>query len=246
MAPMPPKEISLPFVKKEHVAADAYEFFFDRRAVNFDFSAGQYIRMFLDIPQPDERGITRLFSLTTAPQEKRYLSITTRIMQSMFKKTLASLQPGAFVRFFGPMGRFMLEETDTRPRIFIAGGIGVTPFRSMLRYAIMAQLTTPIMLFASYKSVEDGIYYQEFSSFMKEHSWFRYIPTITQPKQSDNHWDGLTGRLTQTMLLKNIPNFKQSVYYIAGPMNMVDSQIDMLAAMGIPPEQIKKEKFTGY
>src|SRR5438309_1255036 len=102
-----PNEFQLPFVKKEQVSSDAYTFYFDRKAFPaFSFLPGQWIRTTLPIAEPDDRGNSRSFSISSSPLNTQFLTITTRVIQSAFKKTLVNLPQGIPVQFFGPAGRF--------------------------------------------------------------------------------------------------------------------------------------------
>lgn len=262
--PIPPKDFILPFVRKEQVAKDAWTFYFDRvkrdsaGPEDFDFLPGQYIRMTFDIMEPDERGTGRFFSITSSPLNKEYLTITTRILQSAFKKTLASLSPGTDVKFFGPVGRFLLDEDDKRPRIFLAGGIGITPFHSMLTYASEKNLLLPITLFVSFSTVEEIVFYDELQKISEDHPNIKVIYTVTRPEvipsaafstagESEiDVWTGETGRISVDLIKKYAPDFVSSLFYISGPPMMVDAMLALVKEMGVPDEQVKKEKFVGY
>lgn len=241
-----PSAFSLPFLKNEQVAKDAYAFYFDTSAHPFSFLPGQYIRMILPLESPDERGNRRLFSLAYSPLEKKYLRIITRVIQSSFKKALLELQPGTPVNFWGPAGRFVLDEQEVTPKVFLAGGIGVTPFISMLEYATQKRLTTPLTLFVSFSSPEDCIYYAQFIEYTKEYSQIKIVYTITRPDATAS-WKGEIGRISETMIRKYVHDAAtSSLYYISGPDLMVDAMESIVMGMGVPEDLIRKEIFTGY
>ncbi len=239
-----PEEFFLPFVKKEQVAKDAFAFYFDRSKQAFDFIAGQYIRITLPHQNPDERGITRLFSIVSPPYDKQNLIITTRIIQSSFKKTLYNVTPDTQVKFFGPMGVFVLKEEEHNPRVFLAGGIGITPFHSMLLYANEKKLQFPITFFASFSTPEDVIFQQELESIAKQNPNIKVIYTVSHPENSS--WQGEKGRISEELIKKYVQNMSEPTYYIAGPPAMVLAMEELVKGMGVAQEQIKKEQFVGY
>lgn len=239
-----PSEFKTPFIRKEQLAKDAYGFYFQKPA-NFSFSPGQYVRVTLDIQNPDERGNSHFFSLAISPSAKE-IRIVTRIVQSTFKKTLAALTQGNLVQFFGPVGRFTFDETTPRPHVLLAGGIGITPFLSMVPYVVEKKLTIPITLFVSFSTVEDAIYYEELSQLSKKSKMIQIIYTITQPENSIKQWTGETGRISKELIEKYVQNYSNSLFMIAGPPAMVSAMEELVKSMGVAVEQIRKESFSGY
>lgn len=243
---MQPKEFTLPFLEKTQLTADTYEFCFDRTQADITFLPGQYIRMNLPHDNADERGVTRLFSITTSTMNTKELCITTRVIQSSFKKSLLALTSGKPITFFGPFGRFTLDEADTRPRIFLAGGIGITPFLSMLRTIRDKNLPLAATVFVSLKTPEEMIFKDEMEQLTKDLQTVKVVYTITRPEASHTTWLGETGRLNQTIIAKHVPDWKSALFYMSGPPAMVDAMDEMVQEMGLPLEQLRKEKFTGY
>ncbi len=228
------------------MALDAYAFYFDRKNEDFDFLPGQYIRMMLSISNPDERGNSRLFSIVSSPLEKDYLMITTRIIQSSFKQELVKLPEGSMVKFFGPMGKFTLTEDEMEPRVFLAGGIGITPFHSMIRYVAQKNLPVSIYLFVSFSTIKELIFYKELSQIAIEKPNIKIIYTITHPKESQDNWQGEIGRISDTLIKKYVLDIQKPIYYIAGPPKMVEAMVLMVSQMGISADKIRKENFSGY
>lgn len=241
-----PRVFQLPFIKKEQVSKDAYAFYFDRTKAQFNFLPGQYIRITLPQEHPDDRGIRRFFSLITSPADRQYIGIATRIIQSSFKRALASLAPGTSVEFFGPTGRFIFDEKETQPHILLAGGIGITPFRSMLLYATEKNLTVPITLFASFSTVEDVLFKNELEELTKNNQNIKLIYTVTKPEDSTASWNGETGRISEDLIKKYVADFSNALFYVVGPAAMVVAMEEMVKQMGIPTERIRKETFVGY
>lgn len=239
-----PQSFVLPFLHKVQVAKDTYSFFFDRTKHDFSFIPGHYIRITLPHENQDDRGSTRLFSLVTSPNNTKELAITTRVLQSSFKHALANLIPGTEVQFFGPMGRFLLDETISSPLVFLAGGIGLTPFHAMLTYANEKNLQNNITFIVSFSTVEEVAYKEEFEQIAQRHPNIKIIYTVTQ--SSTSSWQGETGRISAEMIKKYVQNVLQPLYYIVGPPKMAEAMEGIVKEMGVPMEQIKKEQFVGY
>lgn len=230
----------LPFLKHMQVAQNTYSFFFDRSQTSFDFLPGQYIRMTLPHPNPDNRGTGRYFTIASSPLEKKYLMVTTKMVQSTFKETLHSLTRGKEVHFFGPMGKFVLDEKDTAPRAFISGGVGITPFHSMLTYVAKKKLNLPITLIAYFKNADEVIFYDELMKIKKLHQNLHIIYLL----QKAANWKGETGSITQKLVKKYIPNFHDVHFSVVGSPNMVANTREVLEELKI--RTIKTEDFTGY
>jgi len=239
-----PQNFSLPLVRNEQVNRDVMSFYFDRtKNPSYDFLPGQYNRVIIPSVQNDPRGTSRMFSIASSPLEKEYLMITTKISQSPFKQTLNSLQTGGSVDFFGPIGRFVYDETDTRHHVFLAGGIGLTPFRSMIMYAASKNLATPITMVVSFSTVEEFIYFDELTKISADHKNIKIIYTVTRPESS---WTGQTGRISTDMIIKYIPDFQNCPFYICGSAKVTVALEEIVKSMNISEENIKKEEFPGY
>lgn len=235
----------LPFIKKEEVAHNTYTFYFDRSQNSFDYIPGQYLYMTLPHNNPDERGTSRYFTIASSPREKKYLMITTKLIRSTFKETLHRLKPKDEVQFFGPMGWFLLPKDEQVEKVFLAGGIGITPFHSLLHTVVDEQLATPMTLFASFRKREDVLFYDSLQEIERKNKQIRVIYTLTQEK-SFPEWKGETGRISQELVTKYISDLHKKVFYIVGAPRMVAETRAMLLKAGIPDEQIQVEDFTGY
>jgi len=238
-----PKEFYLPFIKKEKIAKDTYSFYWDSTNLDLDFLPGQYVRMTLDIKNPDNRGSSRSFTIASSPLEKQHIMITTKIIKSSFKKRLMTLKPQELVKFFGPMGGFVLNEEEKNDRVFLAGGIGITPFHSMIIYANAKKLSIPITLVVSFSSVEDLVFYEELSNIAKENSYIKTIYTITHPNVQ---WKSEIGRVSEGLIKKYVPDIFKPLYCIVGPPAMVAAIEETVRKMGVSNERIFIENFTGY
>lgn len=229
----PPQSFNSQLIKKEQLTRDTYSFYFERPST-FEFVPGQYIKMFLPIENPDDRGASRFFSLPSSPTERDHLMITTRILQSSFKKTLAALPIGAKVQMRGPHGTFVLDEKDARPNIYLAGGIGITPARSMLVYLRDKDLAIPFTLMVSFSNSDEIIFQDELNSLSNEFRKIVYVVTSEE------------GRIDEEKIKKNVPDLLDSLFYISGPAGFVAAIEKLVKSMGAPDENVKTEDFPGY
>jgi len=173
----------------------------------------------------------------------RQASMTAFGICSSFKKKLLGLKMGDMVKFFGPMGGFILNEEEKNPRVFLAGGIGITPFHSMITYAYSKNLSIPITLIVSFSSVEDLAFHEELSNIAKENSYIKTIYTITHPNVQ---WKGETGRISEGLIKKYVQDIFKPQYFIVGPPAMVAAIEEVVRNMGAVNEKIFIENFTGY
>lgn len=208
------------------------------------FEAGQYV--YITLPKlnyPDERGETRHFTISNSPTEENEIKITTRIRQeSGYKKTLDELPIGSIVEGRGPQGTFVfpdIHESKSLNLVFIAGGIGITPFRSMIKYAIDSKINTPIYLIYS-NSDSDFTFRSELDSWQKENNFLKieYIDTSVVGRI-----DILKTKYILDQWSLAIDNFTA---WVVGPNAFVNAVEEILEDLNILEDNIKSEKFTGY
>lgn len=217
----------------------------------FTYKAGQYMYWTLpELKYPDSRGSIRHFTLSSSPTED-FLSITIRIREeSGYKKTLDEAQPDYEVIARGPEGVFILEdENTTLPQIMIAGGIGITPFRSMAKYAADKGLPIPIHIIYSNSIPEEIAFRKEFDELMVKNPNLKITHTVTKPEESKEPWTGFTGRINEELIRKLIPDtrhLKSGIFWLCGPPPMVSALEEVLEKLQVPQDKIKIEKFTGY
>ncbi len=241
---MTPSKFTVRFLKKVQRTYDVHSFYF-QRPDGYEFTAGQYNRWIIPIENPDERGNSRYFTISSAPYEKEHLMLTTKINISSFKRTLLTFQPGQEIEIFGPLGVFTLSDPSLH-HVFIAGGIGVTPYHSMIMESSMNTWTSPITLFSSFSTVEDIVFHEDFNQVEKSKSWFKYYPTVTKPEESKQPWSGLTGRIDKNVIEKYVADIPNCIFYFCGPPAMVDALQKITEELHIAEDRIKIEKFTGY
>lgn len=229
--------------KKEEVADDTYAFYWEVPE-DFTFKAGQFAEFTLiDPPQTDEEGNTRVFSFVHSPYENEVVTAT-RLRDSAFKQTLHDLEEGTEVTFEGPFGGFTLHKTESTPAVFVIGGIGITPVRSMIAQALNEGTDHDITLLYSNKTPKDAPFLEEFEQMAKEHDNFKFVPVMTRTNKDE--WDGENGHIDADMLKRHVSDVAKPIYYLSGPANMVQAMKDMLVEAGANEDNIRLEEFSGY
>jgi ferredoxin-NADP reductase len=202
------------------------------------------LRLF-DPPETDDEGGVRNFSIASAPGEPD-LMIATRMRDTAFKRVLKTMPLGTEVRIAGPFGSLTLPHNAARPAVFLAGGIGITPFRSMLRQAAEQKLPHHLFLFYSNRRPEDAAFLEELEELEKENSNYKFIGTMTELPRSNRVWRGETGYINQEMLAKYIGDLAAPIYYIAGPPDLVAAMEQTLSDAGVNSDDVRAEEFAGY
>jgi len=238
-------EYLFPLKGRQMIAEGTMAFTFDTTDSNFSFRAGQYIDMTLiDPPQTDSEGNTRTFSISSPPSKPGSIMITTRIRGSAFKNNLLSMPLGTKVKIKGPMGSFVLHSHVERPAMFVVGGIGITPVRSIVMDALERNLSTPLYLFYSNANPQTTAFLSEFEDLATHYPNFHFIPTITDVK--DDRWTYETGRIDEAMIKKHLPNASAALAYIVGPPAMVAAMIAVVHKVGVVEDSVRTEEFAGY
>ena len=265
-----PPQIELTLMEKDKVnGTDVVSFKFSKdnddqiNNKTLNYNAGQFA--FFDIGQVynDPKGPIRHFTISSSPTEN-FIMLTTRIRDSPYKKRLSTLEKGAKVSFRGPEGQFVLHQDYSKYTVFISGGIGVTPFRSMIKYATDMQLPLPIIMFDSNRDRNNILFKKEFDDWASINKNLKIIYTISEKEEEEeeqqqhneqsplstaNDWKGEYGRIDKVMILKYVDTnvLNNSIFYICGPPNMLKAMQTLLQEdLEIPKERIKVEEFTGY
>ncbi len=226
----PHHKLFLNLKEKRELVPGTIEFSF-ARPNNFSFLAGQYLEWTLPHKNPDNRGTRRYFTIASSPTEED-LKLGVRMARengSTFKNALANLEPGAHMVATQLSGDFVLPTDQTKKLVFIAGGIGVTPFRSILKYLADKNEKRDIVLFYAVTDEKDIVYKDLFKNI-------KFIPVIT-PKQ---------GFITEQMIKKEVPDYKERMFYLSGPNSMVDSYKELIKKLGIPNKSIITDYFPGF
>jgi ferredoxin-NADP reductase len=146
----------------------------------------------------------------------------------------------------GPFGWMTLPRNSTRPAVLLAGGIGITPFRSLVWSEAESLSARELFLFYSVRVPEEAAFLEELQDMEQHNNRYKFICTVTQPKKSRMAWRGETGRISIELLSKWILDLTRPIYYIAGPPAMVTGVRQMLIGAGVAEEDIRAEEFYGY
>jgi ferredoxin-NADP reductase len=240
---MPPCKTVLK--ERKTLCADTMAFYLERPDA-FEFEAGQFANFtLLASAHRDLKGSTRAFSIASAPHE-RSLMIAMRMRATAFKRSLNSLPIGTEVLLQGPYGWMTLPKKGDRPVVLLAGGIGITPFRSLVWHAAESLSPRKILLFYSVRIPEEAAFVEELQEMEHYNDRYKLICTVTQPEKARTPWRGETGRISIDILSKWIPDLSVPIYYIAGPPGMVAGVGQMLVGAGISEQDIRAEEFAGY
>lgn len=234
---------NIKLVKKETVANNTMAFYFEKPQ-DFIFRAGQFVDYTLiNPPETDEEGNTRGFSLVQAPFEP-YIVAAARMRDTAFKRVLKDLPIGTEVKLDGLFGNFTLHKNEATPAVFIAGGIGVTPVRSIIAQATHDQTQHKIVLMHSSRTPEDLPFLEEFRQLTRENPNFIYVPVASGSASDD--WDGERGHIDGEMIKKYVSDLSVPIYYLSGPEGMVKATRQLLIDIGADEDNIRTEEFSGY
>ena len=227
------------------VAAGTMAFHFEKPE-NFTPIAGQYCDFTLIHPnENDDEGSVRSFTLASAPYEDS-LFIATRMRDTAFKRVLKSLDSGSSILMDGPNGDLVLgAETDV-PAVFLTGGIGITPVRSMVKQALFERSPRQLIAFYSNRKPEDAPFLEELAKAAAKHENFTFVPTMTDYDTSATNWEGETGLITASLLQRHIEDINHAIYYISGPPSLVAAMRQLLKDLGIAEDKVHAEDFLGY
>jgi ferredoxin-NADP reductase len=245
ISPPPPRQrFSLPFLDSRAETPTAMTFRFSTRGSGFEFRSNQAIRLQLTGIH-DPWGSARLFSLSSSPTETEAISITAKMTGSPFKDGLKRLRPAGHVEVVGPLGDLIYD--PTRPTLMIAGGIGITPFRGMIRFAVDTGAKEPIVLLYSARTPEEFAFRSELDSLARLHPDLRIHYTVTRPDEGGTRWRGRVGRIDEPMIRDAVGSLDRPNYLVVGLPEMVESTVRMLEGrLGIPEDRINWEPFRGY
>ena len=233
------------FKGSEQIADGTMAFHFEKPG-GFDFKAGQAIDLVLRAPAVNDVLPARhTFSIVSAPHENG-LTIATRMRGSPFKQAMSALAVGAEVELEGAFGSLTLHNDRKRPAIMIAGGIGITPFVSILRQAAKEQLAQSFVLIYSNRRPQDAAFLAELQALEEGMANFQLIATMTQIGQSKQAWSGPTGQIDTSLLTHVTASRLAAIYYLAGPPLFVEAMQDLLNETGVEDDDIRSEGFYGY
>lgn len=232
-----PQEITVPI---KEIIIRAYKVKSFRVAVDApDFKAGQ----FLSVTLKSDPALKRYLSISSSPTEGGYLEFTKKITESDFSRTLDSLSPGDEVTINYPMGKFTFDESY--PKIaFLSGGIGITPIRSMCKYAADKEIHTDIILLYANGTIKDIAFRDDFERMQRQYPSLKVVHVLCEP---DKGFVCVTGRINQGVIRENIPDYGERKFYLCGPPAMVEAMKKILSAeLQVDADRIITENFQGY
>ena len=241
-----PKEtLILKLRDKIRLSVDNYEFTFISPH-KLAFAPGQYMEWTLGHDKSDSRGNRRYFTLASAPTENILrLGIKFPKNPSTFKKAMLAMKRDSTIVAAQLSGDFVLPRNPRQKLVFIAGGIGVTPFRSMIKHMLDTRQRRPVVLYYSVKTADEVIYRDVFDQAASELG-IKVIYSLTDTEHVPHTWTGRTGRVTLDHLQTDVPDYKNCQFFISGPDAMVDGFRENLRSLGVQPGQIKTDYFAGF
>jgi ferredoxin-NADP reductase len=204
-----------------------------------DFKAGQFLLVKLQ----DDSGLKKYLSISSSPTEKCYLEFTKKLTESDFSKTLDNLKAGDQVTIQYPFGKFILDESF--PKIaFLSGGIGITPIRSICKYAVDKDLGSDIALIYANRSVKDVVFKEDFDAMMKGYPRLRVVHVLCETEPG---FKCSVGRITAGLIKQEISDYSERKFYLCGPPPMVEAMRKLLfEELKVAPDLIITENFQGY
>jgi ferredoxin-NADP reductase len=231
-------------VGRELVAEGTMAFRF-AKPEDWTYRAGQFVDItLLDPPETDAEGNTRGFSVSSAPSEG-VIMITTRLRDTAFKRVLQTMPLGTAVKIEGPFGDLRLHHA-ARPAVVLTGGIGITPFRSILLETIRTGgLPYRIVVFYANRRPQDAAFLGELTKLERDDAQLTFLPTMTALDAADV-WEGERGHIDASMLGRHLAGVANPIYYLTGPPGMVHALRTMLVEASVDEDDIRTEEFTGY
>jgi ferredoxin-NADP reductase len=238
-------EYRMTLVDRQQIAFGTMAFWFEPDDGYFEFRAGQHVDLVFARPQQGcETDNFRTFSLASCCQEKKSIMIATRMRKTIFKSALQAAALGTKFVVSRARGSFTLHKDVTRPAVFLAGGIGIAPIRSILQHAAQERLGHQLYLFYSNRTTDDAAFLEELESLGAQNHNFIFVPTVTG--QRTLGWPYEKGHINHEMLKRYLAGLEGPVYYIAGPSGMVNAMTSLLSSAGVSEDDIKTEEFGDY
>ena len=238
-------DYQMTLVDRQRIARGTMTFWFDTNGSDYDFRAGQHADFaFLHPSVGDESDNLRTFSLANSPHDKGLVMIAMRMRETGFKTALMSAALGTKFRVSRPRGSFTLHKDFSRPAVFLAGGIGITPVRSILGWAAQERMPHKLYLFYSNREAVDAAFLDEFEALTTQNPRFTLIPTITRLTYSA--WRYEVGHIDRRLLSRYVTGLDRPIFYIAGPSGMVTAMTDLLRSFDMSEDDLRTEEFGDY
>jgi len=239
-----PAQYVLPLIGSYRETPTAMTFRFSTEKTEFRYRSNQFVR--LALPEvADPWGPMRSFSLSSSPSESGHIAITCRISDTPFKQALAAMKAGETAVVYGPLGAFLFDLQ--RPAVFLAGGIGITPLRGMIRFAHDNAFQHTMVLLYTSRIPEEFVFRSELDALAKSNDHLRVHYSVTRPQDATTPWEGHTGRISRPWIEETTHHLRNPQYYVCGLPEMVSDMVSLLQGpMGIPGEYVDYEVFRGF
>jgi len=239
-----PRSYELPLIDRRVETPSSMTFRFSTEGADFAYRSNQAVRLVLPAVE-DPWGPGRMFSLSSSPTEAGAIAVTAKITDTPFKQALRALRVGERVRVFGPLGDLLYD--PSRPALMLAGGIGITPFRGMLRYAADTGGKQPIVLLYSARVPEEFAFRNELDHLARSHASIDVRYTVTRPEESKSAWTGRTGRIGEEWIREALERLDRPKAYVVGLPGMARETLSVLRdRLGFLEDDLEYEYFMGY
>ncbi len=209
------------------------------RPVGFDFKPGQFMIVTI---RSDGKELVHPFSISSSPTDGDFIEFTKKLTANEYSMRLRAMKSGDWTRVDGPYGSFTCECEYGRI-LFLAGGIGITPFYSIIKYCTDKGLPTSLVLIYGCRSENEVAFKKELEDLQVKNPNFRLIPVLSEPSPS---WSGKAGFVTADLIKQEVPDFKDRIFYACGPPAMITAMQKVVAALGMAETQLRLESFVGH
>lgn len=240
----PKYKLFLKLKNKISIATDTVDFVFEPKQ-KFAFSPGQYMEWTFPHRHADSRGNRRYFTIASSPTEEDLrLGIKFYVNGSSYKKAMLTMTDNTPIIGAQVRGDFILPKDPNKKLVFIAGGIGITPFRSMIKYLIDTNQPRPIILLYANKTVDEIVYYEIFTQAQK--LGIKTVYTLTDKTKLPTNWQGSVGRIDEAMIRHEVSDFMERTFYLSGPRSMIIAYEQTLNSLSVPKRQVTTDFFPGF
>ena len=217
---------------------DVTSFRFSRPA-SLEYKPGQFL--FITIKQ-GEKELSKHFSFSSSPTEYNHIEFTKKFTDHEYSLALKAAKVGDWARIDAPYGQFTFEGEYSKIAL-LGGGIGITPFMSICRNASDKVLNSKITLFYGCRTENDLTFRKELEELAQKNSNLKLVFLVTEPTPQ---WKGISGIINAEMVMQQLPDYKENMFYACGPPPMVEAMEKLVLNLGLPKEKLKREYFTGY
>ena len=232
-------EIEATLIRIQQETPSVKSFLFDLGGADLVFKPGQWVDLYVDTGQSVEVGG---YSITSTPLQRGIFELAVKKLPqgtaAIYLHEHAKVGDSFVVH--GGFGGFHYDPEWSGPLVLIAGGIGITPIMSILRYVDEARLDMDVLLIYSARSPSELVFYREIKALVARNHRIRCVFTVTRPQ--GEAWDGQTGRIGLALLRDHLPA-EESLYYLCGPPPLQDGVLALLAGLGVSPSRIKVERW---